>query len=59
MKYPTVKFVFDRKNVATKTKKGLIQIEYSHDDMQRTKTLSVANRKEAKTNVNNCHLEKT
>ena len=27
--------------------------------MQRTKTISVANRKEAKTNVNNCHWEKT
>lgn len=27
MKYPTMKFVFDRKKVATKTKKGLVQIE--------------------------------
>ncbi len=38
---------------------GNRQRPYSHDDMQRTKTLSAANRKEAKTNVNNCHLEKT
>ncbi len=27
MKYPTIRFVFDRKKVASKTKKGLIQIE--------------------------------
>ena len=27
MKYPTLKFVFDRKHLATKTKKGLVQIE--------------------------------
>lgn len=27
MKYPTMRFVFDRKNVATKNKKGLVQIE--------------------------------
>lgn len=27
MRYPTVKFVFDRKKVATKTVKGLVQIE--------------------------------
>ncbi|MEG2150289.1 MAG: Arm DNA-binding domain-containing protein [Bacteroidaceae bacterium] len=31
MKYPTLKVVFDRKKVATKEKKGLIQIEVSHD----------------------------
>ena len=37
----------------------ITQRPYSHDDMQRAKTLSVANRKEAETNVNNCHLEKT
>lgn len=27
MKYPTMRFVFDRKKVATKTHKGLVQIE--------------------------------
>lgn len=27
MKYPTLRVVFDRKHVATKEKKGLIQIE--------------------------------
>ncbi len=27
MKYPTMRFVFDRKHVATKNKKGLVQIE--------------------------------
>ena len=27
MKYPTLRFVFDRKKVATKTNKGLVQIE--------------------------------
>ena len=27
MKYPTTRFVFDRKKVATKTHKGLVQIE--------------------------------
>ncbi|MEG1564264.1 MAG: phage integrase SAM-like domain-containing protein [Bacteroides sp.] len=31
MKYPTLKVVFDRKKLATKEKKGLIQIEVSHD----------------------------
>ena len=27
MEYPTLRFVFDRKKVATKDKKGLVQIE--------------------------------
>lgn len=27
MKYPTLRFVFDRKHVATKTKRGLVQLE--------------------------------
>ena len=27
MEYPTLRFVFDRKKVATKEKKGLVQIE--------------------------------
>ena len=31
MKYPTMKFVFDRKKVATKTKKGLVQIEVTSE----------------------------
>lgn len=31
MKYPTFRFVFDRKNVATKTKHGLIHIEVSSE----------------------------
>lgn len=31
MKYPTMKFVFDRKKVATKKKKGLVQIEVSSE----------------------------
>lgn len=31
MKYPTLRFVFDRKKVATKTKKGLIQIEVTSE----------------------------
>lgn len=31
MKYPTLKVVFDRKKLATKEKKGLVQIEVMHD----------------------------
>lgn len=31
MKYPTFRFVFDRKKVATKTEKGLIQIELTSE----------------------------
>ena len=31
MKYPTMKFVFDRKKVATKKKKGLVQIEVTSE----------------------------
>ena len=31
MKYPTMKFVFDRKKVATKEKKGLVQIEVTSE----------------------------
>ena len=31
MKYPTMKFVFDRKKVATKTKKGHVQIEVTSE----------------------------
>jgi len=31
MKYPTMRFVFDRKNVATKSKKGLVQIEVTSE----------------------------
>ena len=31
MKYPTMKFVFDRKKVATKNKKGLVQIEVTSE----------------------------
>lgn len=31
MKYPTMRFVFDRKHVATKNKKGLVQIEVTSE----------------------------
>lgn len=31
MKYPTLRFVFDRKKIATKTKKGLVQIEVTSE----------------------------
>lgn len=31
MKYPTLRFVFDRKKVATKQKKGLVQLEILHE----------------------------
>lgn len=31
MKYPTMRFVFDRKHVATKSKKGLVQIEVTSE----------------------------
>lgn len=31
MKYPTMRFVFDRKHVATRNKKGLVQIEVSSE----------------------------
>lgn len=31
MKYPTMRFVFDRKHVATRNKKGLVQIEVTSE----------------------------
>ncbi|THC82842.1 hypothetical protein E7X23_25320 [Bacteroides fragilis] len=36
MKYPTMRFVFDRKKVATKTHKGLVQIEVLSEGRWRT-----------------------
>lgn len=35
MAYPIIKVVFDRKNVATKTKEGLVQIEIYHEKVRR------------------------
>ena len=44
MKYPSLRFVFDRKRKATKTKTGLVQIEVTSErktqmDFHRGKTL--------------------
>lgn len=35
MKYPTLRFVFDRKHVATEKKKGLVQIEVTSEGMRK------------------------